>query len=149
MSISTSAISVPPSLYWDGIDGAWSTFYVQVGSPGQSVRLLPGTSASASDTTVSNATYFRNLAYWLTCNCSGLSVLKGARRRILTSRTATTHAARCSTQRSPLHGLPSDSTTKAFSSSTHITRDFSTLPVTHTMVLIPFRSACLAPVCHR
>ena len=45
-------VNVPPSLYWDGIDGAWSTFHVQVGTPGQLLRLLPGTSASAGDTTV-------------------------------------------------------------------------------------------------
>lgn len=50
---SVSPINVPPSLYWDGIDGAWSTFHVQVGTPGQTLRLLPGTSASAGDTTVS------------------------------------------------------------------------------------------------
>ena len=48
-----SPINVPPSLFWDGNDGSWSTFHVQVGTPGQAVRLLPGTSASASDTTVS------------------------------------------------------------------------------------------------
>jgi hypothetical protein len=52
--VSVSPINVPPSLYWDGIDGAWSTFHVQVGTPGQLLRLLPGTSASAGDTTVSN-----------------------------------------------------------------------------------------------
>lgn len=46
-------INVPASLFWDGDDGSWSTFHVQVGTPGQAVRLLPGTSASASDTTVS------------------------------------------------------------------------------------------------
>ena len=51
--VSISPVNVPPSLYWDGIDGAWSTFHVQVGTPGQVLRLLPGTSASAGDTTVS------------------------------------------------------------------------------------------------
>jgi hypothetical protein len=45
-------LNVPPSLFWDGIDGRWSTFHVSVGTPGQAVRLLPGTSATASDTTV-------------------------------------------------------------------------------------------------
>lgn len=34
-------------LHRDGDDGRWSTFAVQVGTPGQTVRLLPGTSASA------------------------------------------------------------------------------------------------------
>jgi hypothetical protein len=54
MSALASPINVPPSLFWEGNDGSWSTFHVQVGSPGQTVRLLPGTSASASDTTVSS-----------------------------------------------------------------------------------------------
>ena len=49
-----SPLNVPPSLFWDGIDGKWSTFHVQVGTPGQSIRLLPGTSATAGDTTVSS-----------------------------------------------------------------------------------------------
>ncbi|KAK5163799.1 uncharacterized protein LTR77_010473 [Saxophila tyrrhenica] len=43
------ALSIPPSLYWDGVDGSWSTFHVQVGTPGQTVRLLPGTSANAGN----------------------------------------------------------------------------------------------------
>jgi hypothetical protein len=47
-----SPLNVPPSLFWDGIDGKWSTFHVSVGTPGQAVRLLPGTSATASDTTL-------------------------------------------------------------------------------------------------
>ncbi|KAM0717837.1 hypothetical protein Q7P37_006169 [Cladosporium fusiforme] len=51
MSALPSPINIPPSLFWDGNDGSWSTFHVQVGTPGQAVRLLPGTSASASDTT--------------------------------------------------------------------------------------------------
>ncbi|PBP28567.1 acid protease, partial [Diplocarpon rosae] len=34
----------------DGDDGLWSTFQIQVGTPGQTVRLLPGTSASAGST---------------------------------------------------------------------------------------------------
>jgi hypothetical protein len=53
MLASSPPLNVPPSLFWDGIDGNWSTFHVQVGTPGQSIRLLPGTSATASDTTVS------------------------------------------------------------------------------------------------
>ncbi|CZT12843.1 uncharacterized protein RAG0_16528 [Rhynchosporium agropyri] len=47
VNTSLTALSIPPSLYWDGDDGRWSTFQIQVGSPGQTVRLLPGTSASA------------------------------------------------------------------------------------------------------
>src|SRR6186713_387276 len=33
----------------DGNDGPWSSFSIQVGSPPQSVRLLPGTSATAAN----------------------------------------------------------------------------------------------------
>lgn len=35
----------------DGNDGWWSSFFVQIGTPGQTVQLLPGTSSSAGDTT--------------------------------------------------------------------------------------------------
>ncbi|KAK6430696.1 hypothetical protein LTR95_013146 [Oleoguttula sp. CCFEE 5521] len=42
-------LSFPPSQYWDGKDGPWSSFHVSVGSPSQRVRLLPGTSATAGD----------------------------------------------------------------------------------------------------
>ncbi|KAK5122236.1 hypothetical protein LTR85_004146 [Meristemomyces frigidus] len=45
----TGFISVQPSLYWDGSDGLWSTFQVQIGRPAQVVRLLPGTSANAGN----------------------------------------------------------------------------------------------------
>ncbi|KAF2427566.1 acid protease [Tothia fuscella] len=42
------ALSIPPSQYWDGNDGFWSTFGVQLGSPNkQSVRLLPGSNQGA------------------------------------------------------------------------------------------------------
>ncbi|KAK4575050.1 hypothetical protein LTR86_000902 [Recurvomyces mirabilis] len=44
-------LSIAPSQLWDGNDGRWSTFQIQVGTPGQPVRLLPGTSASACSTT--------------------------------------------------------------------------------------------------
>nr|OQO24786.1 hypothetical protein B0A51_09411 [Rachicladosporium sp. CCFEE 5018] len=44
-------LSFPPSQYWDGNDGQWSSFHVSVGSPSQRVRLLPGTSATAGDAT--------------------------------------------------------------------------------------------------
>lgn len=61
-------LSLSPSQYWsvrpceckkvvrvltssrDGNDGPWSTFWVQVGTPPQTVRLLPGTSATAGNT---------------------------------------------------------------------------------------------------
>jgi len=64
----TGVLSISPSLYWyvaiqfdlrcitltrgyrDGVDGSWSTFQVQLGTPGQTVRLLPGTSANAGNT---------------------------------------------------------------------------------------------------
>ncbi|KAK4505338.1 hypothetical protein PRZ48_003301 [Zasmidium cellare] len=47
LNASAPAISIPSSQVWDGDDGQWSTFYLQVGTPAQTVRLLPGTSASA------------------------------------------------------------------------------------------------------
>ncbi|KAE8446267.1 hypothetical protein EG329_012353 [Mollisiaceae sp. DMI_Dod_QoI] len=50
VNASLAPLSIPPSLYWDGDDGWWSTFQIQVGTPGQTVRLLPGTSASAGST---------------------------------------------------------------------------------------------------
>ncbi|KAH0366107.1 acid protease, partial [Aureobasidium melanogenum] len=40
-------LSVPPSEHWDGADNKWSTFFANVGTPAQTVRLLPGTSANA------------------------------------------------------------------------------------------------------
>ncbi|CAD0037523.1 unnamed protein product [Aureobasidium pullulans] len=46
---SVAPLSIPPSTYWDGADGRWSTFHVEVG--GQTVRLLPSTSASAGSST--------------------------------------------------------------------------------------------------
>ncbi|KAF7197251.1 hypothetical protein HII31_01406 [Pseudocercospora fuligena] len=36
-------ISWSPSTYWDGNDGAWNSFLVQVGTPAQSSRVLPST----------------------------------------------------------------------------------------------------------
>ncbi|KAK5710297.1 hypothetical protein LTR17_019003 [Elasticomyces elasticus] len=41
---SVAPLSISPSKYWDGIDGWWSTFNIALGTPAQSVRLLPGTS---------------------------------------------------------------------------------------------------------
>ncbi|KAH0547960.1 hypothetical protein GP486_008299 [Trichoglossum hirsutum] len=40
-------ISVPPSQYWDGSDGPWATFALQLGTPSQNVRLLCSTSGSS------------------------------------------------------------------------------------------------------
>lgn len=36
-------ISWQPSSYWDGNDGSWNTFIVEVGTPPQSFRILPST----------------------------------------------------------------------------------------------------------
>lgn len=47
LNASAPPISIPPSQNFDGDDGQWSSFQIQVGTPGQAVRLLPGTSASA------------------------------------------------------------------------------------------------------
>ncbi|KAF2501018.1 acid protease, partial [Lophium mytilinum] len=41
-------ISIPASQYWDGDDGSWSTFRVQVGTPAQQVRLLPASDQSST-----------------------------------------------------------------------------------------------------
>ncbi|MCJ1404387.1 hypothetical protein MMC11_007612 [Xylographa trunciseda] len=38
-------IVVPPSEYWEGDDGPWSTFQLRVGSPAQEVRLLASTAS--------------------------------------------------------------------------------------------------------
>ncbi|KAG8525659.1 uncharacterized protein KY384_000419 [Bacidia gigantensis] len=43
----TKPLVVPPSQYWDGNDGPWSTFWTTVGTPGGSIRLLPSTSSNA------------------------------------------------------------------------------------------------------
>jgi hypothetical protein len=40
-------IVVPPSQSWDGNDGSWSTFSVNIGTPGQDFRLLVSTTASS------------------------------------------------------------------------------------------------------
>ncbi|KAI9788686.1 MAG: hypothetical protein M1816_006737 [Peltula sp. TS41687] len=39
-------LSLPPSQNWDGNDGFWSSFGLQVGTPSQSVRVLAATSGS-------------------------------------------------------------------------------------------------------
>ncbi|KAK4556953.1 hypothetical protein LTR86_005934 [Recurvomyces mirabilis] len=38
-------ISIAPSQYWDGIDGPWSSFALQVGTPAQNVRVFASTAA--------------------------------------------------------------------------------------------------------
>lgn len=40
--------SIPASQYWEGKDGPWSTFRVEVGTPPQQIRLLPASSQSSS-----------------------------------------------------------------------------------------------------
>ncbi|KAI9737625.1 MAG: hypothetical protein M1818_005629 [Claussenomyces sp. TS43310] len=36
-------IVAPPSQYWEGNDGSWSTFEIRIGTPPQTVRVLPAT----------------------------------------------------------------------------------------------------------
>ncbi|KAL6716063.1 hypothetical protein ACLMJK_007025 [Lecanora helva] len=48
MVISPSPISWQPSESWDGDDGAWSSFFLRVGTPGQAVRVLPSTAGSVT-----------------------------------------------------------------------------------------------------
>lgn len=38
-------ISIAPSQYWEGIDGPWSSFAMQVGTPAQNIRVFAATSA--------------------------------------------------------------------------------------------------------
>ncbi|KAF7507689.1 hypothetical protein GJ744_010242 [Endocarpon pusillum] len=40
-------VGIPPSTNWDGNDGPWSSFTVQIGSPAQAVRVLPSSSGSS------------------------------------------------------------------------------------------------------
>ena len=42
-----SPLVIPPSQYWNGLDGPWSTFWMSIGSPPQTVRLLPSTTGNA------------------------------------------------------------------------------------------------------
>ncbi|KAF7502717.1 hypothetical protein GJ744_005225 [Endocarpon pusillum] len=46
-SSSVAPLSFAPSGYWDGIDGSWSTFVVELGTPPQPVRLLPSITGQA------------------------------------------------------------------------------------------------------
>ncbi|KAF2192237.1 acid protease [Zopfia rhizophila CBS 207.26] len=41
-------ISIPPSQFWDGRDGPWSTFRIEVGTPPQQIRVLPASSQSST-----------------------------------------------------------------------------------------------------
>lgn len=45
-SKSSGPISVAPSQNWDGTDGLWSSFPLQVGHPAQDVRVFPSTAAA-------------------------------------------------------------------------------------------------------
>ncbi|KAH8696277.1 aspartic peptidase domain-containing protein [Talaromyces proteolyticus] len=41
-------VEVSPSQYFEGNDGPWSSFELRVGTPAQSVRVLPGTSSTST-----------------------------------------------------------------------------------------------------
>ncbi|KAF2198084.1 acid protease [Delitschia confertaspora ATCC 74209] len=41
-------ISIPASQFWDGKDGPWSTFRIQVGSPPQQIHVLPASDQSST-----------------------------------------------------------------------------------------------------
>lgn len=43
-----SAISFVPSYFWEGNNGNWSTFVLQIGEPAQDVHVLPSTTGSAT-----------------------------------------------------------------------------------------------------
>lgn len=43
-----AALSIAPSEYWEGNDGPWSTFNVNIGTPIQQMRVLPATSQSST-----------------------------------------------------------------------------------------------------
>ncbi|KAL8792394.1 MAG: hypothetical protein Q9195_005008 [Heterodermia aff. obscurata] len=45
---SSGPISWQPTTGWDGDDGDWSTFFLRVGSPEQTVRVLPSTAGQAT-----------------------------------------------------------------------------------------------------
>ncbi|KAI9660357.1 MAG: hypothetical protein M1821_009707 [Bathelium mastoideum] len=44
---SQAPLSIPPSQYWDGDDGSWSSFKAMVGTPPQNVRVYPASSQSS------------------------------------------------------------------------------------------------------
>ncbi|ORY17393.1 aspartic peptidase domain-containing protein [Clohesyomyces aquaticus] len=41
-------INVPASQFWDGRDGPWSTFRIEVGTPPQQIRVLPASTQSST-----------------------------------------------------------------------------------------------------
>ncbi|KAF4549425.1 Hypothetical protein D9617_21g096460 [Elsinoe fawcettii] len=45
--MAAKALNIAPSQYWEGNDGDWSTFAVQIGNPPQTVRVLPASSGSS------------------------------------------------------------------------------------------------------
>lgn len=45
-SLASDVISIPPSSFWGGSDGTWSTFPVDVGSPPQRFNVLPSVGGS-------------------------------------------------------------------------------------------------------
>ncbi|PVH97862.1 acid protease [Periconia macrospinosa] len=47
--------SIPPSQFWEGVDGPWSTFRAEVGNPPQQLRLLPAHDQSSTWTILSEA----------------------------------------------------------------------------------------------
>ncbi|KAN0108055.1 Aspartic peptidase domain containing protein [Hyaloscypha variabilis] len=55
----SGAIEIPPSQYWNGNDGNWSTFPLNVGSPTQSIYVLPSTAGTATW-----------LVGWMGCNAN-------------------------------------------------------------------------------
>lgn len=44
----SAPVVIPPSQQFDGNDGSWSTFFVNVGTPGQDFRVLISTAASST-----------------------------------------------------------------------------------------------------
>ncbi|KAM3075652.1 hypothetical protein ACMFMG_007785 [Clarireedia jacksonii] len=47
-SVVPAPIVVPPSQYFEGVDGEWSTFNIRVGTPAQSVRVIISTNSPAT-----------------------------------------------------------------------------------------------------
>ncbi|KAF2109195.1 aspartic peptidase domain-containing protein [Lophiotrema nucula] len=48
-------VSIPASQYWDGKDGPWSTFRIEVGTVAQQIRVLPASSQSSTWLVLSEA----------------------------------------------------------------------------------------------
>lgn len=72
---------VAPSSQWAGIDGNWSTFTIQVGTPPQSFNILPSTNSSetwipAPDLCVSISSAFPNCGH-----SRGVVAAEGAQRQ--------------------------------------------------------------------